>query len=238
MGGYRPSRKSQALIGVGHMPAGMPNGWDGRNSSLEAQAKASIATGSMSMRDTETPVKVEIVEQRNRTVPEYVQRFKTALPTRPLNIDSIATAIAAYQKTFEPGPAPFDRWIEGDESAISDAAKRGFVLFNGKALCSGCHTGWRLTDDKFHDIGTTTTDASSWVAHARGLCRQVVPTAQGTMPQASRIAVLQEARDDRPRVACWDCGPPSGRPAPIGQNTPNSPLGRLANASQQLLAPR
>jgi cytochrome c peroxidase len=26
------------------------------------------------------------------------------------------------------------------------------------ANCSGCHGGWRFTDDKFHDIGTTTTD--------------------------------------------------------------------------------
>ena len=43
-------------------------------------------------------------------------------------------------------------------SAISDAAKRGFELFNGKALCFACHRGWRFTDDLFHDIGTSTTD--------------------------------------------------------------------------------
>jgi cytochrome c peroxidase len=73
-------------------------------------------------------------------------------------MDSIAKAVAAFQRTLEPGIAPFDRWIEGKEDAISPSAKRGFVLFNGKGNCSACHSGWRFTDDKFHDIGTTTTD--------------------------------------------------------------------------------
>ena len=48
--------------------------------------------------------------------------------------------------------------VAGDEAAITDAAKRGFALFAGKAGCSACHVGWRFTDDHFHDIGTTTTD--------------------------------------------------------------------------------
>ena len=51
------------------------------------------------------------------------------------------------------GTAPFDKWVKGDTKAISDSAKRGFVLFNEKAECSVCHSGWRFTDDGFHDIG-------------------------------------------------------------------------------------
>ena len=54
--------------------------------------------------------------------------------------------------------APFDAWIDGDEAAISESAKRGFRLFVGKAECSKCHTGWNFSDNKFHDIGTTTSD--------------------------------------------------------------------------------
>lgn len=156
--GKLTSRKSPTLIGIGHLPAGVPNGWDGRNATLEAQAKSSIATGSMSMRETDAPVKVEVIEVRIRSIPDYVDRFKAALPNTPINLDSIAMAIAAYERTFEPGPAPFDRWVEGDEAAISDSAKRGFVLYNNKALCLACHGGWRSTDDKFHDIGTSTSD--------------------------------------------------------------------------------
>jgi cytochrome c peroxidase len=156
--GKLTSRKSPSLIGIGHLRPGVPNGWDGRNATLEVQAKSSIATGSMSMRETDAPVKVDVIEERIRAIPGYAEAFKTALPNTPINIDSIATAIVAYERSFEPGPAPFDRWVDGDEAAIPDSAKRGFVLFNNKALCFACHGGWRFTDDKFHDIGTTTSD--------------------------------------------------------------------------------
>ena len=97
----------------------MPFGWDGRNPTLEAQVKNSVATGAMSARETGNPVKVEVIEQRIRDVPEYVEKFKAALPGAAITMDTIAQAIAAYERTMEPGPAPFDRWIEGDEGAIS-----------------------------------------------------------------------------------------------------------------------
>lgn len=155
--GKLTSRKSQPLIGLGHA-GNAPVGWDGRSATLEAQAKASIVTGSMSMRETQTPVKVEVIEERIRSDSTYAAKFASAMPGVPINVDSIATAIATFERTLEPGIAPFDRWIEGDEQAISASAKRGFVLFNGKGNCFACHSGWRFTDDKFHDIGTTTTD--------------------------------------------------------------------------------
>jgi cytochrome c peroxidase len=156
--GRPTSRKSQPLLGIGHAGKA-PVGWDGRSATLEAQVKASIATGSMSMQGTDTPVKVEVIEERIRSNPGYAVKFQAALPGTPINIDTIATAVAAFERTLEPKTAPFDRWIEGDEQAISDSAKRGFALFNTtKSMCFTCHTGWRFTDDRFHDIGTTTTD--------------------------------------------------------------------------------
>jgi cytochrome c peroxidase len=156
--GRPTSRKSQPLLGIGHAGKA-PVGWDGRSATLEAQVKASIATGSMSMQGTDTPVRVEVIEERIRFNLGYAVKFQAALPGTPINIDTIATAVAAFERTLEPKTAPFDRWIEGDEQAISDSAKRGFALFNTtKSMCFTCHTGWRFTDDRFHDIGTTTTD--------------------------------------------------------------------------------
>jgi len=162
--GKLTSRKSQTLIGLGHMAPSTPIGWDGRNASLEAQAKASIATGSMSMRETDTPVPVPVIEERVRAHAGYAAKFKTALPNAPINIDTIVQAVAVFERTIEPEQAPFDKWVEGDEGAIPVEAKRGFELFNGKALCFACHRGWRFTDDLFHDIGTTTTDRGRGVA--------------------------------------------------------------------------
>jgi cytochrome c peroxidase len=155
--GKGTSRKSQPLIGLGHAGKALV-GWDGRSATLEAQAKASIATGSMSMRETDAPVKVDVIEDRVRSAPSYAAKFNAALPGRPIDVDAIALALAAFERTLEPGVAPFDRWIMGDETAITETAKRGFVLFTGKAGCAACHNGWRFTDDQFHDIGTTTTD--------------------------------------------------------------------------------
>ena len=155
--GKPTSRKSQPLIGLGYAGKALV-GWDGRSATLEAQAKSSMATGSMSMRETGTPVKVEIIEERVKSDSGYAAKFNTALPGRPIDIDAIATALAAFERTLEPAITPFDRWVTGDETAISAAAKRGFALFNGKAACVACHNGWRFTDDQFHDIGTTTTD--------------------------------------------------------------------------------
>jgi cytochrome c peroxidase len=48
--------------------------------------------------------------------------------------------------------------VNGDESAISESAKRGFVTFNQKGNCANCHAGWRFTDDSFHDIGVSKED--------------------------------------------------------------------------------
>lgn len=106
--GKPTSRKSQPLIGLGY--AGKtPVGWDGRSATLEAQAKASIAGGSMSMREAGTPVKVEVIEERVRSVPGYAAKFNAALPSRSIDVDAIALAVAVFERTLEPGIAPFDR---------------------------------------------------------------------------------------------------------------------------------
>jgi cytochrome c peroxidase len=65
----------------------------------------------------------------------------------------VAKAIANFERTVVSGTAPFDQWIEGEEQAISESAKRGFDLFNTKANCAACHSGWNFTDNGFHDIG-------------------------------------------------------------------------------------
>jgi len=155
--GKPTSRKSQPLTGLGHAGSALV-GWDGRSATLEAQAKSSIITGSMSMRETSTPVDIKIIEERVKSDSGYVAKFNAALPGQPIDIDTIALALAAFERTLEPATTPFDRWVAGDDAAISAAAKRGFALFNGKAACVACHNGWRFTDDQFHDIGTTTTD--------------------------------------------------------------------------------
>ena len=62
-------------------------------------------------------------------------------------------AIAAYVRRLRCGPARFDQWLDGDESALTESEQRGAALFVGRAGCTPCHGGPRLTDDKFHNAG-------------------------------------------------------------------------------------
>ena len=62
-------------------------------------------------------------------------------------------AVAAYERRLVSRNAPFDRFVEGDRTAISASAKRGLRLFIGKAGCAACHSGTSLSDNDFHNTG-------------------------------------------------------------------------------------
>ena len=91
---------------------------------------------------------------RLSAVPGYVSAFDAAFGKNGITRDNIELALATYQRTIVATEAPFDRWVNGDETAIDAAAKRGFDLFAGKARCAECHSGPAFTDGSFHDIGT------------------------------------------------------------------------------------
>lgn len=121
--------------------------WDGRAASLEEQAKGPIES------KVEMDIPLAEVVKRLSAVEGYRTAFHKAFPGEGLTEITTLKALATYERTLVSGTAPFDRWVQGNEKAIPESAKRGFMLFNGKARCNACHTGWRFTDDKFHDIG-------------------------------------------------------------------------------------
>ena len=120
--------------------------WDGRLANLEEQALGPIqAPGEMNM-------PIEKLMERLAAIGEYKPLFEASFPGIGLRPGTLAQA-SNDERTVVSEQAPFDAWIEGNEKAISEEAKRGFVLFNTKAQCSGCHEGWNFTNDGFHDIG-------------------------------------------------------------------------------------
>jgi cytochrome c peroxidase len=142
--------------------------WDGRAATLEEQALGPIASpGEMNLPTNKMIDKIILI-------PEYKVLFHKAYPGEPINERLVAKAIATFERKVVSGKAPFDRWLEGDKKAVSEEAKRGFVLFNGKANCAQCHSGWRLSDDSFHDIGIPGED------RGRGALFKEVPGAQFT----------------------------------------------------------
>jgi cytochrome c peroxidase len=99
----------------------------------------------------------ELVE-RLSAIPGYVSAFDSAFGEGPITRRKIELALATFERSIVSTEAPFDHWIKGEDSAISESAIRGFDLFNGKAHCASCHSGWAFTDSSFHDIGTATGD--------------------------------------------------------------------------------
>jgi cytochrome c peroxidase len=121
--------------------------WDGRAATLEEQALGPITSpGEMNMDMNGMLDKIKAVKG-------YRELFAEAYPKEPIADKTVAKAIAAYERTVVSANAPFDDWVNGDDDAMSAAAKRGFVVFNGKGNCAACHSTWRFTDDSFHDIG-------------------------------------------------------------------------------------
>jgi cytochrome c peroxidase len=123
-------------------------GWDGKFRNLEVVAWTPItAPKLMNRKDDELLAALQ-------GIAGYRAAFAMAFPDDPTPTrENVEAALATYERTIVSGRAPFDRWIEGDESAISAAAKRGFDIFNGKGGCAECHGGWNFTDGAFYDIG-------------------------------------------------------------------------------------
>lgn len=171
--------------------------WDGRVVTLEEQAKGPIVN----------PVEMgmpshEALEKKLRKIPEYREEFKKVFGAKKFTIDHIAKAVAAFERILISVKSPFDRFIAGDESAISEDAKAGWKLFNGKARCNTCHGFIEVypffTDNKFHNIGVAMKDANfealAREAQKPGVTPQELAFKEG-VTELGRFNVTREPKD-------------------------------------------
>ncbi len=147
-GGIPLSRNTQSCLNVGLFETYF---WDGRANSLEQQALVPIQSAAEMNQD------LDLLEAELSAIPGYVTKFKQVFNSKP-NRDGIAKALAAFQRTLITGPSPLDRYLAGDEDALSDEAKRGMELFAGEAGCIECHHGPLLSDGKFYRLGVSHSD--------------------------------------------------------------------------------
>lgn len=110
--------------------------WDGRAASLEDQAKGPPLN----------PIEMgmptgEAVALRVRANPAYPPLFAKAFgPEAPIDFDHVAMAIASFERTLITPDAPFDRFVKGDDAALSQEQKRGMARFR-ELGCVTCHSG-------------------------------------------------------------------------------------------------
>jgi len=147
--GVANARRTPTVLNSAWMPQLM---WDGRAHSLEEQAVMPITTAH------EMNFEMGALVERLNEVEGYQSLFVEAFSDAHISEKRVAQALASFQRTLVSNPSPFDAWVAGDETAISETAKQGFSLFTGKAKCANCHNSWRFTDDGFHDIGLASSD--------------------------------------------------------------------------------
>lgn len=132
--------------------------WDGRLPTLDKQAfvgqgiKADINAGA-----EERGIQEGAHIERLKAVKGYQTEFAKAFPDLPANQritrETIAKAIASFERTVVSNTSPFDRWVKGDKSALTDSQVNGFMVFVGKGNCATCHSAPNFTDDGFHNLG-------------------------------------------------------------------------------------
>lgn len=122
--------------------------WDGRAKDLEAQAGGPVVN------PIEMASPTEHVAEQLSAIPGYIKAFKAAFPGEgnPVTLVNAQKAIAVFEATLITPNAPFDRYLRGQDSALSVQQKRGLRTFMDKG-CAACHNGINIGDGMYAPFG-------------------------------------------------------------------------------------
>ncbi|HET6520141.1 MAG TPA: cytochrome-c peroxidase [Geminicoccaceae bacterium] len=122
--------------------------WDGRAADLEEQAGGPLVN----------PIEMATSEQHAveqlKAIPGYADAFARAFPGEadPITFKNVRDAIALFEATLITPNAPFDRFLAGDEGAMTGEQTEGLRLFidNG---CAACHSGINVGGQMYAPFG-------------------------------------------------------------------------------------
>jgi cytochrome c peroxidase len=132
--------------------------WDGRVQTLEEQALGPVVDGA-EMANTWDNVlsylntgihpitKKEYLEAR-----KFYERYFQTVFGGEITTTTVTKAIGAYERTAVSFDAPYDKWLKGDDKALTADQLKGLELFFGKAKCVACHQPPNFTDFDFHNL--------------------------------------------------------------------------------------
>jgi cytochrome c peroxidase len=121
--------------------------WDGRETTLEAQALKPIED------PTEMGSKLDDVLKRLRDDKEYKARFEKAFPDGVTSVN-LGKAIASFERVLLRGDSAVDRFRrKGDHAALTPSERHGLWIYESKGRCWRCHSGANFTDEQFHNTG-------------------------------------------------------------------------------------
>jgi len=123
--------------------------WDGRKASLEDQATGPLEA------EVEMHMDIESLISWLNNNEIYRKKFNLAYPGEGVSATTLSKAIASYERTIISRNSPFDNWVEGNKSALTESEIAGFKLFVDpeKGNCEVCHSAPNFTDNGFHNVG-------------------------------------------------------------------------------------
>ncbi len=139
--------------------------WDARADSLEEQALGPVEA------KAEMDLPADKLVKKLKKIEGYVTLFEKAFPGRGITKETIAEAIASFERTVVSKESPFDRWVGGDEGAISEEAKEGFEIFTGKGHCKSCHNGFNFTNESLNNIALGDDDPGAYILNRNPIWR-------------------------------------------------------------------
>lgn len=126
--------------------------WDGRANSLEEQCKGPIANPNEMTSEKDAALAHQNCEDKICAIKGYQILFKEVFGTTKCSIDDIAKAIATFERTILSGNSPYDRYLAGDQNAMTKEEIAGYEVFKS-ARCINCHLGPNFNNGKFVNIG-------------------------------------------------------------------------------------
>ncbi|CAA7621297.1 cytochrome-c peroxidase [Magnetospirillum sp. SS-4] len=143
--------------------------WDGRAVDLKAQAGGPIANpGEMAFTH-------ELAVDVLQSIPGYVAEFKAVFGSDKITIDGVTKAIAAFEETLVTPNSRFDKWLKGDNKALTKDELAGYALFKDSG-CTACHNGPAVGGNSFQKMG-------------------VVEPYKATSPAEGRVSVTKDEAD-------------------------------------------
>ena len=137
--------------------------WDGRAKDLKEQAKGPVQA---SVEMNNTP---EGAVKTINSMPEYIAMFQRAFPDddKPVNFDNMAAAIEVFEATLTTPDSKFDKFLRGQQKALSPEEQKGLALFMGKG-CADCHGGVNMGGEEYFPFGVVERPAKEIIGNDKG----------------------------------------------------------------------
>lgn len=130
--------------------------WDGRRARLEDQALDPLLNELEHGLGDEAQL-LATLRGDARYTPAFLAAYGAS--AEQATVQQVTQALAAFERTLVSGPSPFDRFLAGRRDALSEPARRGWVVFDQQAHCTRCHTvaagdgqAPLFTDHRFHSL--------------------------------------------------------------------------------------